>query len=277
MTAPLWGWPIFSDVGSFYSPQITQGSWLAGLPATNVQTKQLHDVARSTDETAANTKMEFDLGVARPLRVCFTLLPNISTSGATIRWRGSDTAATFGSPLFDSTAVAAWPSGVTAEMAEHFNVWHWYVIPSETSARYVLMEIVDTSNADGYVDVARVGVCGGFQPTGVGVSQGLKMGYEDDTVITTTDGGADTFNVKRRRRTQIGVVQQVAQAEAFLSAFRMKMQAGISGQFFWIPDPDMDASYAWQHCWLATAKEASALDFVSYNRLDVAFNNREVL
>jgi hypothetical protein len=271
---PLLGFPIFSDVGVLHAPTISDGSWLAALPEENVQDRRLHLVARSTNDDATSTQMEFDLGVARDIRVLAAFIPNVSLSGATIRWRGSNTAGSFGSPLFDSTAIAAFPSGETAESTEGLNVWSGagagcYVIPTAAvSARYVLMEIVDTANADGYVDVARVAICGGLQLTNVGVSIGARTGFESESQRHYTEGGAAVYTERRVRRVFNGTIEHALATEVYDKIIAMQHKGGISRQFFFVEDPD-DTTRGWRRNFLATLRDLSPLEWSMYDRMHV--------
>ncbi len=87
MTAAAWnaifGWPLWSDVGVSYTPTFRAGygSWLAALPLTNLQARELAKVARSSDAALASTRFDIDLGVARACRLVALPKHTISSVG----------------------------------------------------------------------------------------------------------------------------------------------------------------------------------------------------
>lgn len=276
MSTALFGWPIWSDASLLYTPSSSTGSWDSDLPAANVFDRRLGLIARSTNDDAASTKMEIDLGRECSIRVVAVLLPNISKSSATVRFRGSNSAGSFGSPLFDSTAFNPWVSGLDADEAESLYVWSFYVLPQAVTARYVLMEIVDTSNADGYVDVARLCICGGYQPAAANLNYGAKHGYESETVRTVSPGGAAIYDVYRRRRNLQFSISHVSESESFGTVTQMIRRVGTHGQFFWVFDP-ADSTYAHERNFLAVMRECSSLEYAYTSRQSVAFNIVEEL
>jgi hypothetical protein len=246
----LFGHPIYSDVGVTYTPTLSGGSWETTLPLTNVQDRRLARVARSTDALAASTTFDVDLGVARDVRVLAVLLPNITPSDVpTIRWRGSSVS-NFASTVYDSGTNDLWPSGLTAEQADGLNVWIPTLPSAAQTARYWRCEITDTANADGYVDVARVVIAGGFQPA-VNLSYGATLGFETRTERLETDGGATLYRERPVRRVLTGVLEDMAEADAFGAWFRLQQREGTSGQLFVVFDP-ADTTYLHQRAFLAT-------------------------
>lgn len=269
MANMLFGWPIYSDVGVTYTPALSNGSWSSSLPLTNLQDRRLHKVARSADALAASTKFDVDLGVARDVRVLAVLVPNITKSATpTIRWRGS-TVSNFATSVYDSGTVSCWPTGMTAETVNGLNVWLTTIPSAAQTARYWRCELTDTGNTDGYLDVARAIIAGGFQPT-VNMQYGAELGLEGTTTREVTDGGAALYNARPVRRTFMGVLDDMTEAEALASFFAMQHQLGTSGQLFAVWD-SADTTYLWQRAFLAVLREVSPLQNATLARHRASF------
>lgn len=269
----VFGWPIYSDVGVTYTPTLSGGSWNSSLPLTNAQDRRLAKVARSSDALAASTQFDADLGVSRSIRVIAVLLPNITTA-AEIRVRAS-AVSDFSTTVYDSGTAAAWPSGIDAEESEGMNVWTTLVLPAAQSGRYVRIEVTDTTNTDGHVDVARVVVAGGWQPT-INMAEGAKLGLVSETERSVTDGGAAIYNDRPRRRTMTFDIEDLPSDEALERGFDMQRIAGTSRQMYFVFDPD-DTSHMHRRAFLATLRELTAVEYPYYNRGSIPFQLTEEL
>ena len=277
MSNTIFGWPLFSDVGVTYTPALSGGSWLAALPLTNVQDRRLARVARSADAAAASTTLTVDLGVARAVRVLSVLAPNLTKSAVpTLRWEGNS-AAGFGggTVVYDSTALACWPTGLTAEGAAGLNVWLTTVPTSDQTARYWRCSIVDTANVDGYLDLARLVIAGGFQPT-INMQYGHGLGLESESTRELTEGGAAIYGDRPRRRTATFTIPNLPESEALASAYQMQRLLGTTGQLFFVFDPT-DTTYLHVRSFLAVLRELSPMEQASLARYGVPFSLTEEL
>lgn len=261
MSNAVFGWPIYSDIGPTYAPTLSSGSWLTTLPLTNSQDRRLQKVARTTDVVSASTKLIVDLGVARSVGLLAVFIPNITkTTTPTVQWHAGTTSGA--ADVYAPAAQSYWPAGVALEDVTGvdgsvMNVWSVLVPATPQTARYWELDIVDTANADGFLDVARIVIAGAFQPS-VNVSDGDRTGHESETIRTVTDGGAALYNAKRRRRTDVFSINDLTNTESFASVRKMQRQLGTSGQVFWVPDPS-DATYGWERNYLGVLRELSPL------------------
>lgn len=276
----LFGWPAYSDLGVSFSPALSGGSWLAALPLTNLQDRRLSRVARSTNALAASTTFDVDLGTARAVGVLAVLIPNLTkTPTPTIQWKGASDAG-FASLVYNPGAVQAWPSSVGVEDVtdtdgNQLNVWLTTIPASPQTARFWRLAIVDTANASGYLDVARVIIAGAYQPAEP-IAVGQQTGYTTATVRTDTDGSSTIYQAKKRRRMDTFTVPKNASAEAYSTIRKMQRQLGISGQFFWVPETT-DATNMWERAYLATVNALSPLQYSMPTRLDAQFSVVEEL
>lgn len=273
MSNCIFGFPIYSDVGVSFTPALSGGDWESDLPLTNVQDRRTAKVARSADATEAATTFDVDLGTTRSVRVIAILLPNITTS-ATIRARAS-TVSDFASTVYDSGVVAAWPSGIDAEESEGMNVWTTLVLSSAQNARYVRINIADTGNADGYVDVARLIVAGGWQPS-VNFDQGFRLGVTSASESKETDGAAMVHDERPRRRTVAGVHSFLAESEAMANGFDMQRIVGTTRQVYFVYDPD-DTTHMHRRAFPGVFRELSPMEHTVYSRWGFPFQIVEEL
>lgn len=264
----IFGFPTHSDAwGPSYTPALSGGSWLAALPLTNLQDRRLHKVARSADALAASTKFTVDLGVARAVRVLALVNHNISSAG-TVRFRGySDAGLT--TLVYDSTAINAWPSSVAAAWAataaeayQNYVRTALHVAATAQSARYWLVEVSDTGNSDGYVQIGRLMICGGYEPT-YHYAPGKKLGWETSSSRQETDGGAVIHNRRARRRVVQCAFENTPLNESLAYVFEMQKELGTDGQLFVVLDPD-DATNLHRQSFLCTMKELTALEARNY-------------
>ena len=276
MSNCAFGYPIFSDASVSYTPTLSGGSFQAALPLTNLQDRQLSKLARSTNALAASTTFDIDLKTARDVGVLSILLPNITKSSTpTVQWKLSNVS-NFGSTVYDSTALQAWPTGVTAEDADGMNIWSTHVPASTQNARYIRVAVVDTANADGYVDFARVCVCGRYVPT-TNFSLGSRSQLESETVRKVTDGGAAVYRERPRRRGHVISLANIPESEALggaVNPWKLTRRAGTSGQLFFVYDTA--DSYMHERAFLAVLRSLGALENPDY-RYAMAFDIVEEL
>lgn len=254
----IFGWPVYSDVSVSYTPTFSSGSWVTTLPLTNLQNRQLSKVARSTDATITSTKFDCDLGVARAVGVIALPKHNFTTA-ATVRVRGASDSG-FTAVVYDSGTVAGWPTGVTLEDANGMNIAFWLAPSTLQTARYWRVEITDTANPAGYVQLGRVIIAGAYTST-YAPNYGGSTGLETETARTVTDGGGALYDERPIRRTHRFTIANMAAAEAFAKAWKMQRQLAVSGQVFFVWDAD-DTTYPHERAFLAVLRSLAPIEYV---------------
>lgn len=177
-----------SDSGTF-----SAGSW--GSTLDNVKNRKLYSVARSTDATAANTKFQIDLGSSLAIK-CLSLHAHNLSSAATITLKAGTTAGA--SDTLNSTGNNAY--SVTFDATREFSTHYAVVIDADVTARYWTVEIIDTSNSDGYVEIGRVGLWQGLEPA-INMSWGVVYGINDESETERSLGQDFLYNEKDKKRT----------------------------------------------------------------------------
>lgn len=271
---------------------ISGGSWLSALPLTNLQDNDVQRVARSTNATAASTKFTANLGRERAVDgIAFG--PHNMSPGSTWRARAySDAALT--TLVYDTGVqtiigdVIDWSSSVNWLEWEDPGFWYglletldelpqfaFHIAAQAQNAQYWLIEVFDTANADGSIDIGRLMIGKAFRPS---------INYGEDnalSLIPLTDmeeslGGLRTYWERGQRRAYRCAFGWLDEDEIFGDVFRMMLRAGISRQVFVVPDPD-DAEFGSRRSFLATFKQLNPIQQLLIARGTTAVDLEEVL
>lgn len=245
-----------SDAGTF-----SGGSWVSTLPLANLVTKQVSRVARSTNALATSTKFVVDLG--RPFSISQMILigHNLSGTGA-IRWRLSDSAG--GSPAsYDVTTPALTPTIPFGSLPWGAMPWdgidptiypggqiNIHNIPESIYARYILIDITDTGNADGYVQIGRFLAGDPWSPR-ININWDSQIGYVDDSRVRRSLGGQLYVSEQRRRRQMAMQFDCLSENEA-AAALNMMLRLGVGGDLFVTYDSDDAPAVLFQRSFYAS-------------------------
>jgi hypothetical protein len=286
MGLPLIGYPNRADDAT-----LSGGSWEVALPAANVQDADLGIVARSTDATAASTRIDLDLTAAYPIRLVMVYLPN-ATLSATVRLYADDEA-TFTAPPYDPGAENVYPttffpasteyygedvssSAMTQEMWDEGLRYPYIHIPaSDQNYRYWRVDIDDNTNSDGYVDVGRVWISTAYRPS-VSWQQGGGYGYDSASASVRTQGGKKRSISLPDYRTAQLTLPSVAEDEATIQCLDMMRRIGVTEQFGFVFDEN-DTTLLQRRSFLATLGAVNLLRFPSAVWQDVPFLIEEEL
>jgi hypothetical protein len=252
---------------------ITGGSWLAGLPASNLANREMWKVARSANATLASTKFNADIGSVKPLR-CFAMANhNLSVAAA---WRVTLGTTAGASDVYDSGFVNVWRMAF-GDLVEWESVTWWagtagdeylrspyaaMCVANDTfSARYITVEINDTANADGYVQIGRLFAGGSLQPT-YNPTYGLQDGMKDLSSADAAESGAFWGTERRRLRYTSLVLGYVTPDEASY-VHEMQRLLGTLGEVLYIPYP-ADMGQSQRYGYLGRLSELSAIEYPHY-------------
>ena len=276
------GWP--NRVGE---STLSGGSWLAGLPRANVADQRITRVARSSTDAIADTKILGDMTTNRSVRAFALVNHNLSLS-AKARFRLGTTSG--GAEIYDSGWVDAWQMSWDTDMLEWEEAGWWegiaddeylrapymvvHVLPGFYTGRHWSIEIDDTSNADGYVQIGRVFVGGGLVPTR-NMSFGYLRGWEDLSEITRGDAGAEFALVRPRLRTTRFELSWLTSAEAEY-VHEMQRRLGRTGEVLFVPDTS-DSDAAQRYGFLGRLRTLSPLEYPFIDTHKAAFELQEIL
>jgi hypothetical protein len=141
------------------------------------------------------------------------------------------------------------------------NIPAYAVVPAtQAPARYWSFQIDDALNSAGVVDVARFVVCGGIQPR-FNFSPGAKITLDTDALRQKAPGGSAFYQPQIVSREIDLTLDSVAEDEALTQTFDMQRIAGVTGQLFFVANPD-DTIHKHRRSFLATLKQLSSFEYV---------------
>lgn len=232
------------------------GDWQTGadVALANIGNRDYSKVARSVDATAAKTQFTLDHGSALSRRALILDGTNLS-SAAQVRWSVGTTLG--GSEVYAGSLVNAWQFTPRTYSGRDHQVW--IILPTAATGRYDKVELVDTTNADGYVEVARAFVASlSMQPT-YNARYGLR-----DTVIDLSDkdrarGGALWLDQQRKLRGTSFVLEGLSLDEGNTLHELMRTE-GITGEIVYAPNY-YDAAWLQRFGFVGTLEELSDLEY----------------
>ncbi len=244
----------YADVNAFFAPVFNTsaypnglGLWSADTPLTNLQNRFLSIKSRTLDCVPDSTQFVIDLGTTRDIEVVVIPTHNLltATSPTATVTLYADAALTqmvasksisvypsvysWGSLAWGSSSW--WAGTVSPEDASAYPQPILFIWPTPQLARYVKVQINDPANAVGYIELSRLFVCPGYQPS-VNIKYGAQLAVADDTIVTRSMGGADYYDQRPHRRTMVMSIDYLPQNEAFSQIFDAEIRMGTSGQGF---------------------------------------------
>lgn len=228
------------------------GSW--SLPLDNLKNKQPTKVARSTNALAASTKFAVALSRLLPINI-FAFIAHNFTPTATIRVRVATNAAGTTGVTLDQTITAADTTVVWG--SEPWGVFPWSGFDDgdwpggpntflwasgSVYGTYVVVDITDTANPDGYVQIGRFMAGQAFSPAANMSVGSPNFGYIDDSTHSRSYGGQLHSNPRPLRRRFSCAFDFLSEAEAMGAASDLMRRQGTSGNLLVIFDPAEDSS-----------------------------------
>lgn len=282
----LLAWQNRADEGT-----LSSGSWQSTLPLANLQNRVVQKVARSTNANLSSTKFDIDLGAARSVGVVALVVHNISVIGK-VRITGDD-AADFSTPVYQSGWIDCWPAGQIPQSLlewEDDNFWlgtlsnnqragyqspFIHILPTAQILRYWRVEVDDTTNADGFVQIGRLFISASWRPA-INYSFGAELRYTDPTPIAQSLSGAEFFDVRSRAREFTVTLGGLTNSEAFDYALQIQRLAGVSGEVLVVPDSD-DTTRLPIRAYLGRMTDLRPIANPKPDRFETAFTVRELI
>lgn len=222
-------WDSVSDAGAF-----SGGNWSSGLPRSNLYDNHPKKVARTTNALAASTQFLVDLGAALPLQTLAFINHNFS-DGATLRVRAGPNA-NGAAALIDTGSLDARATGSANQPPGGWITY--YQATAAQSCRYILSEITDTANTDGYVEIGRFMAGVPFEP-GINIALGATIGVTDTSSESRAIAGDRFVDIRPQRRFVTARLDALTETETFgaNSVFDIQ-EAGIAGPILVMFDAD---------------------------------------
>lgn len=216
------------NINLLESATLSAGSWSTDLPLNNMKTRELADVARTTNDDASSTKFIADYGSAVSRRAAAFKFHNAS-SAATVTWSlgtssgGSQTA---------TLTKNVWQITPTTYSGRRNDVI--LILPQSYSSRYDMFEYTDTSNPDSYMEFAYGFVCDLFVPT-YGIGRATSPGIVDRSGVTRARSGVPWVDAQRKLRSEAINFPALADGEGD-TMHELLLVAGTSEPVLYIPD-----------------------------------------
>ncbi len=157
-------------------------------------------------------------------------------------------------PALDSGFEDVWPVVYTWPLAwEHPSFWdgkvteedrqnqpkdHYHLNAATVNARYALIEIEDTANAAGYVEAGRLFLSRGIQPPRNFSYSDPLIGWETDTEVKKSLGGAEFADRREPYRVMSLKIENLSKDAALQELYEMFRSLGKDGQVFCALNPD---------------------------------------
>lgn len=289
----IFGFPDRLIPTSVVTPSLSGGSWInsGDVALGNLMLKPLSSVARSTNALATSSTFNVNLGASRDVRV-IAILKHNATTAATVRFRAySDSGMT--TLVYDTGALQMfppfyppdllpwghpqfWDGALSDEERNGYKFSFYTVIPDNISAQYWMVEIVDTANGDGYIELARCCFMAGWQPP-VNFDYGAQVGYESQTKVDKSLGGTPYYDKRPALRVATVTLASNTDDEAAGIIMEMQRRLDIDGEMFFVWDADDQCQAQWQRSMLCHMKQLSPISTPYFNNNSATFALEEIL
>jgi hypothetical protein len=211
---------------------LSGGSWVAGLPLNNLKDFHPKKVARSSGATAASTQLLVDFGYSAPLQLIALLNDNLSDA-ATVRFRAGPNA-NGSSALIDETLTA----GDFGDYVPASGRTLFYLHSEIVYARYILVEIAETTSPDLYVQFGRMIAGRVFQPD-LNLRHGAQLSLIDESRTSKAVDGSQWTDVRPKRRRISGEFQVLTKDEGLGQVYDLQWICGVGTPLLVVFDPDL--------------------------------------
>lgn len=272
---------------------IAGGAWVQSLPVENMQDRLQSRVARTIDAAESSATWTLTLTRSRPIRIVALIAHNISFSGR-LRIEAS-AQSDLSAPVLD-VVRDVWGALVNSDWIiedlewESDNYWLGTYSQEETEgqtavatlffdadvdARYWRFAVLDSGNADGYIEIGRLFLSEIFLQPKINYSYGAQFGYEDETGVETALGGVEFFDPRETTRIFRLDLDYLSDAEAYPKALELARRAGVHREVMVIPDAD-DALYGASRNFLGRLRALAPLEQALFGFNAMSFEIKEL-
>jgi len=230
---------------------LSGGAWSSGLPLANLQDRILSHPARSTNALDTSTWFTVIFPTAWRINVVALCKHNLD---ADAWWRVrafSDSG--FSNATYDSGFVQVWKpyTGTHDEAWEAPSFWDnrvtfddangylWHAIlavPNNQESRYWKIEISNTTNAAGYLQIGRLFMAAAWSPQ-YNFNYGASLQFEDHAEIEEAVDGTEHFLVKPVYRVVRLALDWLSTDEAMRGLLDLQRTMGVTGEVLFMWDP----------------------------------------
>jgi len=266
---------------------LSGGSWLASLPITKLQNRALSQVARSTDAALTSTTLTATFTAITVTKLLALVNHNLSVA-AKIRLHSYD--ASYAE--YDSGWIDVWPSvylpdeleweddtwwtgQYSAAQRENYTPIFIHILPQDVYTTNWIIEINDTTNAAGYVQIGRAFIGAVWQPA-KNMIYGVEIGWESRSEVSEALSGAEFMIERRPHRSARLHLEWMPEAEAYNQAFELTRQADVHKEVVFVYDPD-DTARAIQRQYIGRLRKLSPIEHPFFAHHSMEFEIKELL
>ena len=169
-----------------------------------------------------------------------------------------------------------WLGTLTQEIREGYQSPFIYRLPEAETVRYMKVEILDTTNLDGYVEAGRLFIARGWVPS-INYSYGGGIGFEDPTPVDTSLSGVEYFDVRMKHRVFGFTLDYLSFGDAYSYALDLQRVAGVSGEVLVMPDGGANQAILPTTCFVGRLRQMGSVNEVQPNAYSVKFEIKELL
>lgn len=158
---------------------------------------------------------------------------------------------------------------------DHLGGYLIHVFPDLVPARYWSIEIDDQDNPDGFLNLGRLFMPLGWQPS-LNYEYGATFGLRNNTLVSNTLSGGKKFWRRVNPRTMRVSFPLLPESEGFGQAYRFMQRVGFDAPVFVIPDPD-DATTINSRSFFGTLTENDGLTQAVVGRVGFGFQIEEII
>lgn len=268
---------------------LSGGSWTTTLPLPNLLDPRVKKVARTTNTSLASTQFIIDTGSTTVFSILALVNNNVSIAGK-VRIDTSINS-DLSSPSHDSGWFEWWPGGTIPFGTLPWGEFDWhgkpsttasleytprlliYRFPSEIRARYIRVQIDDTANPDGFVQIGRLFLGTSWQPA-MNMEWGASLQYESRSNIEPSFNGTEYADVRQSFRVVRFTLGELTEDESIGQVLRLQAQSDIHREVLFLWDAD-DQTYRLQRSFVGRMRALNALEYPMYNMRRSAFEIKE--
>lgn len=280
--------PVFTGctVNGNTSAGVSSVTFLAGSVDADITAGDLFTLNNSEQVYVSGTTTTITAGGNASISITPNLVDDL-TAGDAINCITGDTSTTVSDtgftevwrPVFDLSTLSYFDPHFydlkfTAEERAEINMPWFEVSDSEFYARYFLLEIDDTGNNDGYLDLSKLVIAPGYQVS-VNMGYGTTLGWFSNTTVTKSDI-TDFYKVREGQRKIAFQISTIPTNEALGFDYEIKRALDRHGQLFFIFNPD-EVTNRHRLSFLATIDELSPTSFDYFDGNKIAYQLTEVI
>ena len=280
--------PVFSGctMNAITASGVSSITFKAGSVAATITTGDLFTVNNNSTVYTAGTTTTISAGGTASIAITPNLADNAAAAEVITCITGN-----LSTVVYDSGYTDVWRAVFDLSTLSYFdphfydlkftdeerNVINmpWFDVADDSFyARYFLLEVVDSGNSDGYIDLAKLVISPGYQPT-INMSYGTTLGWSSNTTVTKSDI-TKFFRVREGERRVAFQIANIPTNEAFGFDYEIKRALDLSGQLFFIFNPD-ESTNRHRFSFLATIEEISPTSFDYFDGNKIAYQLTEVI